>query len=397
MHTSLLALLAVAGTCTALCIHLPPLLTCSPSAAPTRAPTSSPSAVPTTATPSAVPTSAAPTEHPTDAPSDAPTDEPSEAPTEYPTDAPTEAPTDNPTEAPSDEPSGAPTDEPTEAPTDEPTGTPTDEPSWAPTFVPSGVPTRAPTETPSAAPTSWLAAVPRASSLRAHVSFGASSPLADATGHGHHLATVDARTLSADCSQPPCFVRLDTDTGAGLVAPAGLGASGNGTTVCLRYRVWGPAEGTGAVLVLSPEDSNAPSKGSVKYWANGAGAFQMWTISDSSGLSDWWGMAPAANASSPHSHVCLSWFLYGSAGYVRHRLVVDNTTFPLLCPGADGCAAESTVPMVSSETVACIGCVGYPEVNRQTAMDVSMFAVWDTALTPEELRAYIDLAATAPQ
>ncbi len=328
-----LSLLATCWTCAALCIPIPLLVTCAPTAVPTSAPSASPTGVPS-ASPSHVPSG-----------------------------------------APSASPLGAPSALPTRLPTAAPTG-------W-------------PSHAPSSAPTGWLAGVPHASHLRAHASFGATGPLDDDSGHGNHLATVDARSVSADCSHPPCFVRLVPGAGSGLVAPVGVGQSANGTTVCVRYRVWGPADGTGAILALSPMDDNAPSKGSVKYYGSGS-VLNTWTVSDSTQLFDSWAVAPAANSSSPHTHVCLSWFLHGPTGHLRHRLVVDNTTFPLLCPGGGACADESAVPMVGAETVMCIGCVGDPGADRQTDMDVSMFAVWDTALSPEETRAYIDLAATAP-
>ena len=278
-------------------------------------------------------------------------------------------------------PSVVPTAHPSAVPTADPTNTPTDGLSFTPTSM------------PSAAPTAWWETAPQWPSLGTYVAFGASSPLGDSSGHGGGLATRDGSDVTATCTSPlPCFVNLPTGQEAGLVTPAGMGQSSNGTTVCIRFRIWEPG-GSGTVLRLLPIDNDRPSMGSLKYFVANETSMWMYTVTDASQLYDQWWMPNTVAADGTFTHVCLAWLLHGPDAQLRHRLVVDNQTFPLRCAANDCGAEQRSVPMVGAETVMCIGCTGFPEADRQTGLDVAAFAVWNTALTTDEMHTYIDLVA----
>lgn len=245
---------------------------------------------------------------------------------------------------------------------------------------------------------SMSSSIPRLSNLRAYTSFSAlASPLADESGHGSDLATRDGYggAAYARCDNPPCHVRLSPGSSAGLVAPAGLGQSSNGTTVCIRYRVWRPADpmqGSGVVLRLLPINNDRPSMGSIKYYSSDP-SLQTYTVTDASVLYEQWSVTPTADESGAFTHVCLAWLLHGAESQLRHLLAVDTSTPAILCPANNCDAEQQNTPMVGPDTIMCIGCGGFPEANRQSDMDVATFAVWDTALSQTEMRTYIDLVA----
>ncbi len=243
------------------------------------------------------------------------------------------------------------------------------------------------------------ASIPGLENLCAHMSFSApSDPLADESGHGNRLVARDGAYMPATCVAPtPCYVRIGATAGAGLVAPLALGLSSNGSTVCVRYRVWQTStdDSSGVVLRLEPVDDDAPSRGSVKYNGLGNGHLFMYTVSDQGTLFDSWDVVPTTTEDGPFTHACLAWYLDPAiGGHLRHTLVVGTQTFPRVCPADDCGAAPRTEPMITPTTSMCIGCTGYPEAERRTNLDVATFAVWrDKALSPAEMRTYIDLVA----
>ncbi len=244
---------------------------------------------------------------------------------------------------------------------------------------------------------SMSASIPHLANLRTHTSFTASAPLDDESGHGNHLVARNGAAMPATCEAPtPCHVRVGATSGAGLLVPIALGLSSNGSTVCVRYRVWqtSPDHSRGVVLRLEPIDDDAPSRGSIKYSGLGDGNLYMYTVTDANQLLDSWEMVPTAAEDGAFTHVCLAWYLSATAGgQLRHTLVVGTQTFDVKCPLNDCYAGQRDVPMITSETQMCVGCTGYPEAERHTNLDLAAFAVWDVPLSSAEMRTYIDLVA----
>lgn len=233
--------------------------------------------------------------------------------------------------------------------------------------------------------------IPQLSHLRLYTSFDNEvAPLQDESGYFNDLV-IDVgspTTLPHAGLGTGRYLRIEADERVVVRTTVGTGQSANGTTVCTRFRVWSgytsPSEGSGFVLrMLQPGRSNV---GSIFHSDRGTSTMRATIVADTGGCSyTEWDLALASGASDPFTHVCVSWFYTGSPAYAAYIANVDGSPLTVSTP----CVALYTDTVFDSSTVIYLGVDGVMRQSRGSRIDIDTLAVWNTALTQEQVQTYI--------